>query len=301
MQTTHIDGFVAPKVSVIIPFFNEKSWLEEAIESVLNQTYQNIEVIVVNDGSKEDISDLELKYKKVMFLTQSNMGAAGARNNGIRHANGDYIAFLDSDDIWLPEKTEKQIRLMLDTNAAWSHTSYQKFGAGEDSVYLINKFCGEVFPRILCSATIGTPCVMIKRDVLLSDETLRFKEDMRNGQDYYLWILLSQKYPLYGIQDVLVKVRQRGTNTAKKVRSQLIVKGLIYKYIIAKHHVEISTPVRLSYQFCSATGNIVSRISNPKLSELMARFFYLLPYVVFKSSARRNSEQSESNYIRSYT
>ena len=96
------------KVSVIIPFYSRLDWLYEAIESVLAQTYPIHEIILVNDGSKEDLTEFLDKYgKRIIYLKQENAGPAAARNNGIRRATGDYIAFEDSDDVWMPTKLEK--------------------------------------------------------------------------------------------------------------------------------------------------------------------------------------------------
>jgi glycosyltransferase involved in cell wall biosynthesis len=96
------------KISVIIPFYKGKKWLKEAIDSVLNQTYSNLEIIVINDGSIEDISDLEIRYKqKVCFIKVQNGGAGSARNIGINNSTGTYVAFLDSDDLWLKTKIEQ--------------------------------------------------------------------------------------------------------------------------------------------------------------------------------------------------
>src|SRR5690554_2836035 len=98
------------KVSVIIPFYNGVEWLCEAVQSVLDQTYKNFEIIVVNDGSPEDVSGLLSKYgNKIIYRYKENGCAATARNLAMEIATGEYLAFLDSDDLWLPAKTEKQI------------------------------------------------------------------------------------------------------------------------------------------------------------------------------------------------
>ena len=90
-------------VSVIIPFYNETGWLSEAIESVLRQTYPIHEIIVINDGSKEDVSALLNLYEgKIKYFYKENGGPSSARNLGINLATGDYLSFLDSDDVWLP-------------------------------------------------------------------------------------------------------------------------------------------------------------------------------------------------------
>src|SRR5690554_960556 len=113
-----------PLVSVIIPFYSRSDWLEEAVESVLNQTYDKIEIIVINDGSKENLNKFLKKYgKKIIYYTQENRGPGAARNQGMKIAKGKYLSFLDSDDLWLSNKTERQIFFMEKENVVWSHTS----------------------------------------------------------------------------------------------------------------------------------------------------------------------------------
>lgn len=100
------------KVSVIIPNFNYAQYVGEAIESVMNQSYKDIEIVVVNNGSTDDSMEVLEKYsKKILLINQENLGQSGARKAGIRAATGDYIAFLDADDKWDPQKIEKQMLL----------------------------------------------------------------------------------------------------------------------------------------------------------------------------------------------
>ena len=101
------------KVSVIIPFYNGVNWLCEAVQSVLDQTYKNVEIIVVNDGSPENVQSFLDKYGTLVnYNYQENQGPAVARNLGMHLATGDYLAYLDSDDVWVPTKLEKQIGFM---------------------------------------------------------------------------------------------------------------------------------------------------------------------------------------------
>ncbi len=297
MNTSNIAD-VSPFVSVIIPFYNNIEWLREALISVLEQTYRNMEIIVINDGSKEDISLLQKEFEdKIIFVHQENQGSASARNHGIRIAKGEYIAFLDSDDIWLPEKLDKQIKFMNETGAIWSHTSYQKFGNSNNEVLRIDSFCGNVYPRILCSATIGTPCVIVRGEILKNNPEFRFKEDMKNGQDYFLWIKLSQNYPLYGINEVLCKVRQRGANTARKARSQIVVRGNIYKYIVAHQTKDVSIPIRLAYKICAVVSPAISNISNTSLAEIIAKISYVIPYLIFKHETKKMPINNKDTFV----
>lgn len=103
-------------VSVIIPNYNYGHFVAQAIESVLNQTYENIELIVVNNGSTdESLAVLQMFEKDIVLIDQPNLGQSGARNAGLRRATGDLIAFLDADDIWEPSKLEKQVPLLTDS------------------------------------------------------------------------------------------------------------------------------------------------------------------------------------------
>ena len=114
-----------PTVSIIIPFYNNVDWLNEAVDSVMKQTYKDYEIIVVNDGSKEDITLFLEKNPEIIYFYQKNNGAGSARNKGIDVARGKYIAFLDSDDVWLPQKLEKQVDYMENNpQIMWSHCSY---------------------------------------------------------------------------------------------------------------------------------------------------------------------------------
>ena len=101
-------------VSVIIPVYNCEDFLAEAIESVLAQTYRPIEVIVVDDGSTDQSADIARSYKEIQYIYQPNQGAAVARNTGLAAAQGEFIAFLDADDVWLPNKLEVQVGYLIE-------------------------------------------------------------------------------------------------------------------------------------------------------------------------------------------
>jgi len=112
------------KVSVIIPTYNDADVLSRAIESVLNQTYKNLELIVVNDASEDNTEEVVESYKKndsrvKYFEHEENKGGSGARNTGIKNSSGEFIAFLDSDDEWLPKKLERQISLLKQQGDEW--------------------------------------------------------------------------------------------------------------------------------------------------------------------------------------
>lgn len=132
-----------PKVSVIIPLFNQKQYIGEAIDSVLNQTYPNIEIIVVNDGSTDNPS-LELKKfeKNIVLINQENKGLAAARNTGIRNSSGEYIQFLDADDFLHREKIKLQLEFSLLEDTEISYSEIAQYD--NDSRHTHLRYVGEV-------------------------------------------------------------------------------------------------------------------------------------------------------------
>ena len=117
-------------VSIITPAYNSKKFIEDAIESVIAQSYQNWEMIIVDDASTDESIEIiqkyvNIEYRIVLFSNDKNLGASESRNLAIREAKGNYIAFLDSDDIWLPNKLEKQIGLMEKEKIAMSYSNYE--------------------------------------------------------------------------------------------------------------------------------------------------------------------------------
>ena len=208
------------KVSVIIPFYNGVDWLGEAVQSVLDQTYTNIEIIVVNDGSQDDMTSfLESYGDKVLYIRQENQGPAAARNNGISHATGDYIAFEDADDVWLPSKLEKQIGFMEERGFMWSHTGYYNWWPIEGKLVVVNNYndYDDMRRQIKVSCRIATPSVVVNRKVLDNHPQIRFLQDLRVGEDTAFYSQLSQLYSLALIQEPLLKVRMRSNKSYKNV------------------------------------------------------------------------------------
>ncbi len=138
-------------VSVVIPLYNAEKYIEETMQSILNQTYQNIEIIVVDDGSKDQsptiVKELQRKHpEKVRYIHQKNQGVSVARNTGIEHANGEYVAFLDSDDLWHPSKIEKQVQSMHLNNMDACYCGYMNFyeETGEKVEHVTNFIKGDM-------------------------------------------------------------------------------------------------------------------------------------------------------------
>ncbi len=277
-------------VSVIIPFYSNVKWLEEAIDSVLSQTYKDCEVIVINDGSKENLDSIVKKYSNdIVFINKENGGPASARNIGIEMAKGKYIAFLDSDDIWLENKLEVQVKYMEETGAIFSHTSYTTFGSDNTITSVASITSGKAYPSILAKCVIATPTVMIRADVLKSNSKFRFNKDMRYGQDYYLWIQIALEYDIHAINTPLCLVRMRGTNAAKRARVQLKVKAMILEYMKSDTHYRINTipkTIQYAYELCNWSNSRIEKMEKYKINnywiEIISKALYFPSWIVFK-------------------
>lgn len=212
-----------PLVSVVIPFHGRIAWLEQAVDSVMSQTFGNFELILVDDGSPEDPSAIRtLKDERVKLLRQENKGRSAARNAGVWAAKGNYIAFLDSDDLFLPQKLEKQVALMeSNPNALLSHTSYLRIDSSGRVLEEAESggFSGNVYPRILTSCPIATPTVMVRAEAF---KTFSFEEGVHIGEDIILWSRISRVSQVLGIIEPLSLVRIHGDNATCSLHSQLV-------------------------------------------------------------------------------
>ena len=270
-------------VSVVIPFYNNKKWLLEAIKSVEEQTVMPIEVIIIDDGSKEDLSDIKSNILKIIIYKQSNKGAASARNLGIFKAKGKYIAFLDSDDYWHKNKLEIQYDILSKYNAIWSIHSYKKFDtnlnlAEEKEIKYRTK---KIYPQIVNSCPIATPSVMVKRSVLLKNNYF-FNENLKYGEDYCLWLKLAEKYSVIVIDNNLCYVRMHGNNAACSSSVQLKSRPLIWKYIKEDSNLSknINIFTRFLYKVCELECKLIK--GNNTYYENLAKILYFIPRSLFK-------------------
>lgn len=208
-----------PLVSVVIPAYNCAGTIRQAVASVLAQTYGELEVVIVDDCSTDDTFAVcqELAQGDGRIRVQrneKNTGPAGARNKGIALAAGEYIAFLDGDDRWLPTKLQKQFARLQSTGASLCYTSYtfiDSAGADLEKPYIVPEDTD--YKAMLAENVIGLSTVLVKEDAL---KDFRF-----NGryvhEDYALWLeLLQAGCTMVGLREVLVQYR-RGGRSANKV------------------------------------------------------------------------------------
>ena len=191
----------SPKVSIILPTYNRAHIIEKAIQSVLNQTYQDFELIIVDDGStdntEEIIKKLQEKDKRIRYIKlETNKGAAAARNEGIKIAHGKYITFQDSDDEWLPEKLEKQMKIFETTpEDIIVYTGFWRID-GDEKTYIpdinISNREGYIHKELLKGNFVGTPSILLKKETL--EKVALFDECLQRCQDWDLVIRLSEYY-----------------------------------------------------------------------------------------------------------
>lgn len=184
-----------PFFSIIIPTFNRKALLQETLESVLSQRFTDYEIIVVDDGSTDGtVEYLSISGDRIMLLTQEHRGPGAARNLGAKHASGNYLAFLDSDDLWFPWTLENYFHAISTSNSEFiagspepfhNRSELQKLPGGEFSNLLFPDYfsCGEYSTRIYGC------CVAIKRDTFLKQRG--FPSEMINGEDCDMWLQLG--------------------------------------------------------------------------------------------------------------
>ena len=184
-----------PKVSVIIPTYNRESFISETIESVLSQTYKDFEIIVIDDGSTDStIRTLEKFGSKIKLMIQKNSERAVSRNNGVKNSTGEYIAFLDSDDVWEKYKLEKQVEI-LENKKDIILVYGQCLRINEKSKKIKNAnrqlkgFSGSVFEKLLLRNFISSPTPMIRREYF--EKISGFESKYIPYEDWELWLRCS--------------------------------------------------------------------------------------------------------------
>ena len=206
---------------MIIPSFNAAKYITEAVDSVLAQTHKPLEIIVVDDGSSDNTKEVLkpfIESRKIKYFYRENKGPGAARNRGIKESNGDLIAFLDSDDVWLPEKLEKQLKLFQNPETVLVYSDMEMLG-GDDSgkrfskVFKIKRFYrGRVFNRLIEENFIPNSTVVVRKNTLQGIGG--FVEDRKffSAEDYLCWLFLVRRGSVDFIDEALVLYRWHANN-----------------------------------------------------------------------------------------
>jgi glycosyltransferase involved in cell wall biosynthesis len=232
-----------PLVSVVIPTWNRVSFVEEAVRSVIAQTYRNWELIVVDDGSTDGTVERlnALKDSRIRVLWSPHTGHIGqARNRGVAAGSGELIAFLDSDDVWLPQKLDVQLKALCESGVGWCYSRNVHMDAEGRPIQLRNYrfllLSGDIVQELLTfRATVATSTVVVRRSVL--DAAGRYSEHPRLlvNQDYEMYMRLALQSPVIALPDTLVKMRRHPGNTDERRVGRLELRALIYELFLASN------------------------------------------------------------------
>ena len=264
-------------VSVIIPTYNRVSFLEEAILSVVNQSYTNIEILVVDDGSKENYAErICNKFENCNYFFKKNGGLSSARNFGIKKAKGSYIAFLDDDDFWREDKLEKQVAIInkfKDVDCVHSSAAVvnekgidtgEITGASESKAY---KRTGDVFWNALGVWVVKSPTPLIRKEVF--KDNFLFDESIKVGEDIDFYQRMFFRHKLYYINEPLAYYRDY--NNTDRLSLQ------IKKYIgIEKRIYNNFTKMNIKNPF------ILRKIALKLLISGVKRYNAIIPYKTVK-------------------
>lgn len=222
-----------PQVSVVIPTCGRPALLEEAISSVLDQTFQDFEVIVADDGTERVtravVDGIRARDPRVRYIVQETQRSPGAtRNLGVRAARAPLIAFLDDDDLWLPVKLERQVALFEDDpGLLLAFSRMERFGARTGLWPVAEVPERPTLELLLRGNFVPTSSAVVRAEGLA--DSGGFDEKLSFGEDYELWLRLARQGPLRALPDVLVRYREHDTNVSRNVNLELQCLTTIYE------------------------------------------------------------------------
>ena len=220
-------------VSIILPYYKKKLYIKSTINSILNQTYQNFEILIIDDEispeSKKILNEINMLDKRISILKNTrNTGAGYSRNRGIKKSKGKYIAFCDCDDVWKLSKLENQLKFMQNKNVFISHTSYDLID--KNNRYLKKRLAPAKlkFEDLLKSCDIGLSTVIINRKVLKNIN--KPFVSLKTKEDYVLWLKLSAMgFKILGIKKSLVKWRKLNQSLSSSITQKLFDGYKVYR------------------------------------------------------------------------
>jgi len=242
-----------PLVSVVMPVYNGEEFLGEAIQSILSQTFQNFELIIINDGSTDNtlsiIKEFQKKDNRIILISRGNMGLIYSLNEGIEKSKGAYIARMDADDISLKSRLDKQLEFMKDNNVDICGSNVQLFnGGGDIKLWQYPILDQDIKFSLLFSCAFAHPSVVIRREVFSS---LKYK-NYKNAEDYKLWVDAALSgFRMGNINKTLLKYRfHKGQVSYKNITLQKSQSFLISDFYFSK--LSSLAPVYAIYKGLSA-------------------------------------------------
>lgn len=221
-------------VSIIMPTYNCANFIARTLDSVQAQTYKNWELIIVDDRSEDNTKEIVDEYIKndsriSYHLLDANSGAAVARTTAMNLAKGSYMAFLDSDDIWMPEKLERQIKWMTDNGYAFSCTAYEQIDEKDNSLNRVIKTVKKTdYNRLLLDCPVGNSTVVYDVEKMGKFEV----PNIRKRNDDALWLQMLKKEPyIWGMPDVLMRYRVRKNSISSNKFKVIKYHWILYRNI----------------------------------------------------------------------
>lgn len=271
----------SPLVSVLIPVYNSEAYVKEAVDSILNQTYQNLEVIIINDGSSDGSLEIleNIQDLRVQLVSRENRGLVQTLNEGIDLATGEFLVRMDSDDISTEDRIEKQLKYMLkNQEVVVCGCFYEEFGARQ--VIIKNPTKYTTIERNLCwGPVVCHPSVMIKKSVF--EDGLRFEDEFFTAEDYKLWVDVLEKGKIANIPEVLLKYRVHdGQITSDKNHKQKATHAKVSQLALKKiARIELSLETITTVLFGGDYSKALSEISS-----LPKDLFKYTRYLLFKNN-----------------
>lgn len=219
-----------PLVSVVIPAYNAAPWIAETLQSVLAQTLHDFEIIVVDDGSTDETAAVVAKFERVRYLHKPNRGQASARNMGVHAALGEYIAFVDSDDLWSPEKLRLQMDLLRQTGLAWIYCDACAIDDVTRGVLFTfskvrHQFDGDVLEELFLEDFIPMPTPIVKRQVFEQIGYFDESEALRYVEDWDMWLRISARFPIGLVRRPLAQYRVHAASGIQSIQPQTLYKA----------------------------------------------------------------------------
>ncbi len=211
-------------VSVIIPYFNKKRYIEETIQSVLRQSYENFEIILIYDDECLDdlkfIKQIQNEDKRIkLIINQKKLGVGESRNIGIKEAHGEYVAFLDADDLWKKDKIKYQIDFMETNKALISHTSYEVIDKNNKILNVRKAKDYNHYKNLLYSCDIGLSTVVIKKRLLQNDI---FFPNLKTKEDFVLWLkILKMNIKIHALDEKLSSWRKLDNSLSSSITQKM--------------------------------------------------------------------------------
>lgn len=272
-----------PLVSVVIPVYNNELYLAKTIISVLKQSYDNTQILLINDGSTDNSKEICLSYledKRVMYFEHENKGSGYTRNVGISESKGAYIAFIDSDDVWHKDKLKKQMMLFqTDETIDIVYSRIEIIDAYDKLVsdYNIRLHSGNVLDHLYIDNFICTSSVVLKKNIL--EKTGMFDEQFRISQDYEFWLRVALTSTFAFVNECLVQYRVHDAQISKKVKNRMDALEIIYNKFDKNNPKSVSLVAKLKSRSLGFENKAsYYKSNNEKIKEMKSHLVSLCYY-----------------------